>query len=68
MASSTNFSILHTVSKGNSTNLLKIGSKRRRGKAQIEEEKKQDYKRKAEVEAKLAAHEDMKQQIFKMQA
>ena len=45
---------------------MKVGSKRRRSKAQIQEEKNQDYKRKALIEDKLKAFDDMAKQVQKM--
>ena len=45
---------------------MKVGSKRRRSKAQIQEEKNQDYKRKALIEDKLKAFDDMTKQVQKM--
>ena len=45
---------------------MKVGSKRRRSKAQIQEEKNQDYKRKALIEDKLKAFDDMTKQVQKI--
>ena len=47
------------VSKGTSANLLKISSKRRRPKEQIQEEKKQEALHKLEVEQKLQQYDAM---------
>ena len=45
------------MSKGTSANLLKISSKRRRPKEQIQEEKKQEALHKLEVEQKLQQYD-----------
>ena len=45
------------MSKGNSSFLMKKGAKRRRTRAQIEEEKQLEAKLKAEVAAKVAHYD-----------
>jgi hypothetical protein len=49
--------------KGNSNNLMKIGAKRRRTKARIEEEKKEEERKKAEVARKLQRLEELEPQL-----
>ena len=44
-----------------SANLLQIGSKRRRTKAQIEEEKQLKLYQEAQIEEKLASFDDLQQ-------
>ena len=57
---------LNVVVKGSSANLMKSGSVRRRTKIQIEEEKKQEKLKKAEIEAKLARFEQMEAKIAEL--
>ena len=47
------------VSKGNSGNLMKITSKRRRSRAQIEEEKKQEKRQRTEADEKVRRFDEM---------
>ena len=49
--------------KGISNNLLKASAKRRRSKAQIEEEKQSASKQKADVEARLAQMDHMQMEM-----
>ena len=48
------------MSKGSSAHLFKATAKRRRSKAQIEEEKQQEKRQKQEGDAKLVEYERMK--------
>ena len=57
---------LNVVVKGSSANLMKSGSVRRRTKIQIEEEKRQEKLKKAEIEAKLARFEQMEAKIAEL--
>ena len=47
------------VTNGNSGNLLKVGSKRRRSKQQIKEEKLAALQKEQEIQAKLAQFDQM---------
>jgi hypothetical protein len=55
------------VVKGNSNNLMKITSKRRRPKAQIALEKKQEEEREANIAKRLAQMDELEKQMAKMQ-
>ena len=57
----------HIVSKGNASHLLKATARRRRSKAQIQEEKKQEELKEAETAAKLAQMDQMQQEMQAMQ-
>ena len=46
---------------------MKIGAKRRRGKAQIKEEARAEKQKEAEIAKKLAEIESMQQQIQELQ-
>ena len=52
-----------STSQGSSFNLMKASAKRRRSKKQIEEEKKQEALRQAEIEQKLADYDRMKSRL-----
>ena len=49
--------------KGNAHNLMKISSKRQHTRAQIEEEKKDEARKEAEIEAKLVKLEEIQPQL-----
>ena len=58
--------IFYIVLKGNSSHLMKPGAKRRRSKAQIAEEKKQAELKEAEIAAKLAQFDQIRNQVADM--
>ena len=60
-------SLLSIVAKGNSHNLMKITSKRRRPKAQIALEKKMEEEREANIAKRLSQMEDLEKQMKLMQ-
>ena len=49
--------------KGNAHNLMKVSSKRRRTRAQIEEEKREDERKEAEIQAKLVRLDEIQPQL-----
>ena len=53
--------------KGNAHNLMKISAKRRRTKAQIQEEKKREEDRQAEIDRKLQLFDEMQPQFQQAQ-
>ena len=55
------------MSKGVSANMLKAGTKRRRTKQQIKDEKEEAQRRELEIQQKLAAAEDMAVQFQGLQ-
>jgi len=55
------------VLPGRGGNLMKVGAKRRRGKAQIKEEARAEKHKEAEIAKKLAEIESMQQQIQELQ-
>ena len=57
-----------SVSKGTSHNMMKATAKRRRGKAQIEEEKREQARRLQETEDKLARFAKLEKQVLDLQA
>ena len=59
--------IIAIVSKGNSFNLMKMSSKRRRSKIQIQQEKDDAERNRLETEQKLAEYEHMQQEIQRLQ-
>ena len=56
------------VSKGSGAHMLKIGSKRRRTKQQIHDEKEAAAEEKAEIERKIAAYNSLKAEHEKLKA
>ena len=54
---------LYTVSKGQGANMLKIGIKRRRTKAQIEQDKEEVILRDLDQQEKMAELEDLRKRI-----
>ena len=64
---STHHRFVTVVSRGQSFNLLKQGSLRRRGKLEIAEAKRNEAIQKAEIEQKLAAFDRMQAQIDSLQ-
>ena len=59
--------IISIVSKGNSFNLMKMSSKRRRSKMQIQQDKDDAERKRLETELKLAEYELMQQEIQRLQ-
>ena len=55
----------YIATKGRASHLMKSSAKRRRSKAQIKEEKKQEEKRKVEIQAKLLAWDDIEAELEK---
>ena len=60
---STNHFFFTVVSKGQSFNLMKQGSLRRRSKLEIAESKRLEAAKKVEIEEKLAAFDRMQAQL-----
>ena len=55
------------MQKGQSANMLKIGMKRRRTKAEIKAEKEEEALKQQDIEAKLARLQEMEQQLGQLQ-
>ena len=53
--------VFYIASKGNGANLIKVGTKRRRTKAQIIQEKQDSIAKEAEIQAKLAKFDEIMQ-------
>ena len=53
--------------KGNSNNLMKVTSKRRRTKAQIQMDKQAAVEKEADITKQLGQLDDLKKQMMKMQ-
>ena len=65
--SQSSFSLLFTVTKGISANMLKISSKRRRTLAQIKADKEAAAQKEADTAAKLSQYEAMHQRLEQLE-